>query len=109
MHDGSDEEFIASCYREMFALFMPNVEDDVPYTKALLECCVNILVKCLQSRSRPQGINEEMIIQMQQIGRTLGYMINSTSWQRGTYENFDKFEIGKRLEFAANISNVNKE
>lgn len=100
---------------ESFALLIPNIIGS--WKKGLIECAVNLLVEIVIAlRPNPvweeghlvqdktqDGIHERMMVQLKQVASTLGYMINSTSWQEGTYHDFDIIEIKQRLTTASKM------
>lgn len=77
-------------------------------SKELLEACINLVVKVAQStsletpkfdsRETRDNIDSEMLIQIRNLSQIMGYLINSTSWRRGTYELFDEMDIKSKLK-----------
>jgi hypothetical protein len=89
-------------------LAIPKPEKGACYNKIIVECCTNILQQCANSLSKSvtniggrkteHGIDIEMRHQIAEASNVLQWIVNSTSWETGEYEDFDKFEIQQKLD-----------
>jgi hypothetical protein len=84
-------------------LTLPKFPSKVAYTKGLLECWANIgvgIINRMQKTEDPQTCSEtnnkipmQYVMLMGQMSYLLQWMINSTSWERGELQDFDRQEI----------------
>ena len=82
-------------------------EKEGPYHKLLLECMANIskrITSAVDKAEDPIGTNtvnnipHRYVLMMCHMTEIMVYMTNSTSWETGKLENFDEFEINRKLK-----------
>jgi len=84
-------------------LAVPNLPPDVTYTKCLIECWVNIgtrIINGMQKTEEPKTCREtcnnipmQYVMMLGHMANLMQWMINSTSWEKGTLHDFDAREI----------------
>ena len=89
-------------------LAVPKLPLDVTYHKGLLECWATLgaqIVNSTQKSEDPKTKSEQhnnipmqYVALMGKISYLLGWMVNSTSWDLGELQEFDRFEIDLRIK-----------
>ena len=95
-------------YPRSSCLAVPALEDgNEPYHRLLLECMANMtkrITTAVDKWEEPVGTNKKnniphsYLLMMCHMAGIMAYMTNSTSWQTGKLEPFDKFEINRKLK-----------
>lgn len=86
------------------------------HIKTVLECLLRLFSRCASGLRPPNpygksetGMSAEMIMNLQILGRAVGYFINSTSWEKQEIKSFDVDEFKKRFErLSEHLSKIHK-
>ena len=89
-------------------LAVPKLPLDITYHKGVLECWAVLgaeLMSALQKSEDPKTLKEthnnipmQYVSLMGKMSYLLCYMVNSTSWNLGELQEFDRFEIKQRIK-----------
>ena len=90
------------------SLAVPRFKDpDKSYHKGLIECWANIGIQIINGMMKSEDSNGKevhnnipyrYVCAIQQMTNIMGYMVNSTSWEKGETFEFDRTELARRLK-----------
>jgi len=88
-------------------LTLPYVSDEKHYHRMIIECWANLGWRVFNSVSNvenPVGVSDPMkvpirfVFWLRDIANIMQYIVNSTSWETGKLEDFDKDEINRKVK-----------
>jgi hypothetical protein len=103
--------------RKDVVLLIPKYED-MPYVKSTTECAINTMWRMTTSlrpnKSRipyaelgtgktDDEIDERFMVVVKGMANLMQRMVHSSSWRNGTFEEFDKNEFKRQLDFISRM------